>query len=110
MFLEYSLPTSSLAESVEFWGALGFAPTAAGNAPHPWQRMSGHGLTIGVHEAHFRPGPSFRSPHLEARLGYLHAKGIAARAGCPIADHDQASATLTAPEGTVMYLFEGGTQ
>jgi catechol 2,3-dioxygenase-like lactoylglutathione lyase family enzyme len=109
-FLEYSLPTDSLAQSREFWGALGFTPTTAGTAPHPWERLSGHGLTIGLHETHFRPGLSFRSPNLQARLAYLHAKGVAARAGSAIADREQASATLTAPEGTVIYLFEGGEQ
>jgi catechol 2,3-dioxygenase-like lactoylglutathione lyase family enzyme len=109
-FLEYSLPTQSLTESREFWTALGFVSTAAGNAPHPWERVAGHGLTLGLHEAHFKPGLSFRSPHLDARLAYLHAKGVMGRTGSPIADRDQASATLTAPEGTVIYLFEGGEQ
>jgi hypothetical protein len=109
-FLEYSLPTESLAESREFWTTLGFGSTAAGNAPHAWERMTGHGLTIGLHEAHFKPGPSFRSPHLDARLAYLQAKGVAGRAGSPIADRAQAAATLTAPEGTVIYLFESGEQ
>jgi hypothetical protein len=109
-FLEYSLPTESLAESREFWTALGFGSTAAGNAPHPWERMAGHGLTIGLHETHFKPGLSFRSPHLDARLAYLQAKGVTGRAGSPIADREQAAATLTAPEGTVIYLFESGEQ
>jgi catechol 2,3-dioxygenase-like lactoylglutathione lyase family enzyme len=109
-FLEYSLPTESLPASREFWRSLGFEPKSGGTAPHPWERLTGHGLTIGLHETHFRPGLSFRSPHLEARLAYLGAKGIAARAGSPVADRAQPSATLTAPEGTVIYLFESGTQ
>lgn len=109
-FLEYSLPTESLAESREFWNALGFATTQSGTAPHPWERLTGHGLTIGLHETHFRPGLAFRSPHLDARLAYLGAKGISARPGSPIADRGQASAMLTAPEGTVIYLFESGAQ
>lgn len=109
-FLEYSLPTESLRKSREFWRSLGFEPTSNGTAPHPWERLTGHGLTIGLHETHFRPGLSFRSPRLDARLAYLGAKGITARAGSPIADKAQASAMLTAPEGTVIYLFESGTQ
>jgi catechol 2,3-dioxygenase-like lactoylglutathione lyase family enzyme len=109
-FLEYSLPTESLPKSREFWQALGFEPTSNGTAPHPWERLTGHGLTIGLHETHFRPGLSFRSPRLDARLAYLGAKGIAARAGSPIADKAQASAMLTAPEGTAIYLFESGAQ
>ena len=109
-FLEYSLPTESLSESGEFWRALGFEPASSGTAPHPWERLVGHGLTIGLHETHFRPGLSFRSPRLDARLAYLGAKGITARGGCPIADKAQPSATLTAPEGTAIYLFESGAQ
>jgi hypothetical protein len=109
-FLEYSLPTESLAESRKFWQALGFTSSAAGDAPHPWERLSGHGLTLGLHESHFRPGLSFRSPNLAARLAYLNAKGVAARTGTPMADRAQPSATLTAPEGTTIYLFEGGEQ
>src|SRR5512147_1580332 len=83
-FLEYSLPTESLPTSREFWRSIGFEPASSGTAPHPWQRLVGHGLTIGLHETHFRPGLSFRSPRLDARLAYLDAKGIAARAGSPI--------------------------
>ena len=109
-FLEYSLPTESLSKSREFWRSLGFEPTSSGTAPHPWERLTGHGLTIGLHETHFRPGLSFRSPRLDARLAYLGAKGITARAGSPIADKAQVSAMLTAPEGTAIYLFESGAQ
>jgi hypothetical protein len=109
-FLEYSLPTESLATSREFWLSLGFSTTTSGTAPHAWERLAGHGLTIGLHETHFRPGLAFRSPHLDARLAYLGAKGIAARSGNPLADKAQAAAMLTAPEGTVIYLFESGAQ
>jgi len=109
-FLEYSVPTASLPASLTFWRSLGFEAKGKGTAPHPWQQLEGHGLTIGLHETHFRPGLSFRSPHLEARLEYLGAKGIAARVGNPIADKAQASAMLTAPEGTAIYLFESGAQ
>lgn len=109
-FLEYSVPTQSLAEASEFWSSLGFERKESGTAPHPWERLAGHGLAIGLHETHFRPGLSFRSPHLDARLAYLGAKGITARSGNPIADKAQASATLMAPEGTPIYLFESGAQ
>jgi len=108
--LEYSLPTAALEQSQAFWTALGFAPIANGEAPHPWVRLAGHGLALGLHEAHFRPGLSFRAPHLEARLEYLRAKNITARADNPLADRAQHAATLTAPEGTVLYLFESGAQ
>jgi len=105
-FLEYSLPTDALDRARDYWQALGFAPTANGDAPHPWLRLEGRGLAIGLHETHFRPGLSFRAAHLEARLEYLRAKGITTRPGNPIASRDQQAATLTAPEGTAIYLFD----
>jgi len=109
-FLEYSVPTQSVTASSEFWRSIGFEPVSSGTAPHAWERLTGHGLTIGLHETHFRPGLSFKSPHLDARLAYLGAKGITARAGSPLADEAQTSAMLTAPEGTPIYLFESGAQ
>jgi catechol 2,3-dioxygenase-like lactoylglutathione lyase family enzyme len=105
-FLEYSIATDSLGQSRVFWEALGFAPVAAGESPHPWLRLEGHGVVIGLHESRFRPGLSFCTDLLEPRLEYLRAKGIQVRAGGPLAEHKRHSATVTAPEGTPIYLFE----
>ena len=107
---EVSLPATDLDESSRFWQALGLATVAAGEAPHRWQRLSGRGLTLGLHETHCLPGLSFRCQHLQARLEYLVAKGAAARSGTPLADRAQPSATLSSPDGTQLYLFEGGAQ
>jgi hypothetical protein len=109
-FFEYSLPAASLAASRDFWQALGFAPVASGETPHAWARLEGHGLTLGLHEAHFVPGMSFRAPQLQTRLDYLRAKGVSPRAGCPLADPSQPSATLTAPDGLRLYVCESGEQ
>jgi hypothetical protein len=108
--LEISLPTTALAASSLFWRTLGLAIVASGEAPHPWERLAGRGLTIGLHEARFRPGLSFRCIDLAARSDYLQAKGLAPRGGNPLADPAQRSATLTAPEGTALYLFEAPLQ
>ena len=107
---EISLPATDLDESSRFWQALGLATVASGEAPHRWQRLSGRGLTLGLHETHCLPGLSFRCQHLLARLEYLVAKGRTARSGTPIADRAQPSATLSGPEGTQLYLFETGAQ
>jgi hypothetical protein len=107
---EVTLPAHELGRSSRFWQALGFAPVAGGDAPHAWQRLAGYGLTIGLHEAHCRPGLSFRCTDLAARCEYLRAKHLRPQAGTPLADRAQPSATLTAPEGTVLYLFEKGAQ
>ena len=107
---ELSLAAANLDESSRFWRALGLTAVASGEAPHRWQRLTGHGVTLGLHETHCAPAMSFRCDDLQARLEYLRAKGFAARAGAPIADRVQASATLTSPGGTHLYLLEKGPQ
>lgn len=109
-FFELSLPASELAVSSRFWQSLGFAVVASGDAPHAWQRLVGRGLTIGLHETHCSPGLSFRCQGLQARLEYLRAKGFVTRAGTPLADRAQLTATIAAPEGAQLYLFETGAQ
>jgi catechol 2,3-dioxygenase-like lactoylglutathione lyase family enzyme len=109
-FFEVTLPAADLDASSRFWQALGLAPGAAGDLPHRWRRLAGHGLTLGLHETHCQPGLSFRCHDLQARLEYLRVKGLVARAGTPVADRAQASATVTAPDGTHLYLFETGAQ
>jgi hypothetical protein len=109
-FLELTLPAQELARSSEFWQALGFARVDGGEVPHAWQRLTGYGVTIGLHEIHCRPGLSFRCTELDARCEYLRAKGLAPRSGTAIAERSQRSATLSAPEGTQLYLFEKGAQ
>jgi hypothetical protein len=108
--LELSLPANDLGESSRFWQLLGFTVVTGGEAPHRWQRLAGRGLTLGLHQVHCRPGLSFRCRDLPARRDYLRAKGLVTRAGNPLADRAQAAATLTAPDGTTLYLFESGPQ
>jgi len=105
-FLEYSLATDSISRSLAFWEAFGFASVASGATPHAWVRLAGHGLVLGLHEARFRPGLSFRSHHVAARLEYLKAKGLELKGGAPLAARTQRAATLLAPEGTALYLLE----
>jgi hypothetical protein len=105
-FLEYSIPAPELETAAQFWRSLGFVIRDGGDAPHRWQRLEGHGVVLGLHAAHFKPGLTFRAPHLDARLAYLKAKGIASRQGNPLAGGEQFGATLIAPEGTPLYLFD----
>jgi len=109
-FFELTLPAQSLEDSARIWHTLGLEEVAAGEAPHRWRRLTGRGLTIGLHEVHCQPGLSFRCADLAARAEYLRAKGLAIKTGSPLADRSQAAATLRAPEGTVLYLFESGAQ
>jgi hypothetical protein len=106
-FLEYSIPTESIDVSRAFWEGFGFVPVASGESPHAWLRLTGRGLTLGLHEARFHPGLSFRAKHVAARFDYLKAKNVTLKAGSPLAEHAQPSATVLAPEGTALYLLEG---
>lgn len=108
--VEISLPAADLGESLRFWEALGLKSVASGELPHRWQRLSGRGVTIGLHETHCRPGLTYRCSDLGARVEYLRAKGLAPRAGNPLADRAQTAATLAAPDGTVLYLVESADQ
>lgn len=105
-FLEYSVPTHSLERSRAFWETFGFTAVAQGAAPQPWLRLAGRGLVIGLHQAGFRPGLTFQSEQLDARLQYLRAQGIEAKAGAPVAERGIESATLTGPDGSSIYLIE----
>jgi catechol 2,3-dioxygenase-like lactoylglutathione lyase family enzyme len=109
-FFEITLPAADLDASSRFWRAFGLTPAASGEAPHRWERLTGHGVTLGLHETHCAPGLSFRCEDLQARLEFLRAKGLGARNGTPIVDRVQPSATLASPEGTHFYLFEKGAQ
>jgi hypothetical protein len=109
-FFELSLPATELQTSSRFWQSLGFALVGSGEAPHRWQRLVGHGLTLGLHETHFAAGLSFRCDGLQGRLEYLRAKGVMTRTGTPLADRAQPSATVVAPDGAQLYVFEKGAQ
>ena len=106
-FLEYSMVSSSLSRSVKFWEALGFETVATGDSPHPWQRLFGFGLSLGLHEsAHFEPGPSFSATDLDARLEFLDAKGVDIKTRRRDTGAIEALAKLVSPDGLPVYLFD----
>ena len=105
-FLEYSIPTHSLERSRALWETLGFVVGAQGEAPQPWLRLAGRALVIGLHQAGFRPGLTFQSEQLDARLEYLRAQGVDSKAGAPVAERGRESATLSCPDGGSIYLLE----
>src|SRR5262249_8482188 len=105
-FLEYSMPTHSLERSRAFWETFGFVVEAQGDAPQPWVRLAGRGLVIGLHQAGFRPGPTFLSAQLDPRLEYLRAQGVDSKAGAPVVERGRESATLPCPDGSAIYLVE----
>jgi hypothetical protein len=105
-FAEYSVATDSIGRSRAFWEALGLEAVADGESPHAWLRLQGSGLVLGLHEAVFRPGLTFRCTQLAARVDYLRAKGLNVRAGGPLVEHASDVATLSGPGGHVLYLAE----
>ena len=105
--LEYSLATGSIEDSAQFWGGLGFETVAEGTEPHPWRRIRGAGISIGLHEiARLRPGLTFTADQIDARTDYLRAKGHDVKAGAPIAPHERPSATLRLTVDLPIYLLE----
>ena len=108
-FAEYSVSTDSIEESRAFWEALGLEATSEGSSPHSRLRLEGCGLVLGLHEAVFRPGLTFRCTQLAARIDYLRAKGFSVRSGGPLLEHASDVAALTGPGGHVLYLSESST-
>ena len=103
-FLEYSMPTHSIDETASFWEKLGVRRVDAGEAPQPWCRIEGHGLTLGVYAGRrFRPGLCFSCDNAEARLAYLEAKGFRLSRQEPFGLPEHAVATLEGP-GHPVYL------
>lgn len=102
--LELSLAVPQLEESCAFWERLGLATIAAGETPHGFRRLRGHGLTLGLHEtSRFRAALTFAVRHLDARRAYLEAKGYRLRRGTAL---DERGAALRLPGDIDVYLSE----
>ena len=97
-FLEYSLPTHSIAESTRFWDKLGLRRIAGGETPQPWCRVQGRGLTLGFYAGYrFRPGLSFVCDNAAARLAYLEVNGCRVARNPSFALPAREIVTLSAP-------------
>lgn len=106
-FLEYSLASGSADDDARFWQRIGFERVAEGDEPRRWIRLRGYGTAVGLHEQpRLASGISFSCTSFEARIAYLHAKGIDAELGVPFAAPGRRAAILTAPEGTPIYLLD----
>lgn len=104
--LEYSLATSSFDESLAFWQRLGLEVVAAGEQPHRWSRLGGNGLVLGLHDARFEPGLTFRANNFEARCEYLRALGQKLSAHAPVAVDTHRAAALALPYPLAIYLVD----
>jgi hypothetical protein len=106
-FVELSVATQMLDASTSFWAALGFAVAAEGESPHPWRRLDGHGLSLGLHETgRFRCALTFAAPELDARIEYLRAKGFAPLPTSPLTAGAGRSATLVVAGRVPFFLLD----
>lgn len=104
--VEYALATPSIEASRTFWEKLGLVCVASGDEPHPWARLTGHGLTLGLHRTTaFRTALRYAAEPLAGRVEYLKAKGLEVRFGSPLAMSRHDSATVPGPCGTPMFLI-----
>ena len=105
-FLEFSLPTHSVAESARFWDAFGLTCRNEGLEPAPWLHIRGRGLALGLYEgSRFTPGLTFECVDIEARVAYLEAKGCTVTRGVPFGSTASSGTTLTAPGEQRIYLL-----
>lgn len=102
--VEYSIATASLDESMAFWRRLGLETVAEASEPHRWIRLAGNGLVLGLHEAVFDAGLTFRANNFEARCEYLRALGQRVSPRAPVAVDTHRSATLATPYALGIYL------
>jgi hypothetical protein len=78
-FLELSVATAGVAESLEFYESLGFAQASAGDAwPHPYAVVTDGRMTLGMHgvEDGIRHRLSFVTPDLRSKVDGLAALGV----------------------------------
>lgn len=107
-FLEYSLPTHSLAATTEFWDRLGVHRVAGGETPQPWCRVHGHGLTLGFYaDCRFKPGLSFACDNAAARIAYLEAKGFRVSRSPPFGLPERSVVTLETPAHPIYLVTRG---
>lgn len=107
-FLEYSVPTHSIPQATEFWDKLGVRQIDGGDAPQPWCRIHGHGLTLGLYTGRrFRPGLSFSCDNADARIAYLEAKGCRLSRNAPFGLPGYDVVTLEAPAHPIYLVTTG---
>lgn len=109
-FLEISIHTPAIQESLEFYTALGFEQASVGETwPYPYAVVTDGRLFLGLHGAVMRsPALTFVLPRLAAGIEQLQAHGIAfdqQRLGNDVFNQ----ATFTAPEGQCVNLLEART-
>jgi len=109
-FLEFSVSTPDIRESVDFWSRLGFAQAVTGDTwSHRYAVFTDGSLYLGLHEYEFEsPAFTFVRPGLAAHLPALEASGlnpVFAKTG----DDQFNEAGFRDPAGHMLALLEART-
>lgn len=109
-FLEISLATVDVAESLAFYEALGFVQAPVGDAwRHPYAVVTDGRLSIGLHGMEFEsPLPTWVAPSLRERLDALAAFGIEIE-DAQLDDLSLHEARFRDPSGQLLRLLEART-
>jgi catechol 2,3-dioxygenase-like lactoylglutathione lyase family enzyme len=78
-FLEFSLPTRDIQDSLGFYGKLGFSEAQVGETwTHPYAVVTDGRINLGLHQAGgvTEPTLTFVKPELLKHVGILEARGI----------------------------------
>ncbi|HSN16725.1 MAG TPA: hypothetical protein VLV87_00830 [Gammaproteobacteria bacterium] len=109
-FLEFSLATSDMLESLEFYKKLGFVEASARDAwRHPYTVMTDGRVYLGLHKREaVSPALSFALPELRKQLPNLESLGMEFEF-CNIELHRFNEVGLRDPEGGLVNLLEART-
>ena len=103
-FMEFSRATAAISSVQSFWEALGLLPGWQGEQPHPWVRLIRDDINLGFHlTGNIKPGLTFFAEDMATRIEYLEASGYAIARSAPV----PGGVTVTAPEGTPLYMYAG---
>ncbi len=103
-FMELSRQTNAIQGVAEFWEQLGLVIGWQADNSHPWVRLIRDDINLGFHlVGAVTPGLTFFAEDMPTRIEYLRASGYEIVPSAP----QPGGATLTAPEGTPIYLYPG---
>lgn len=109
-FLEISLATTDIAESLAFYESLGFVQASVGEAwPHPYAVVTDGRVSLGLHGAGFEsPLPTWVAPSLRERLATFAALGVTIE-DVRLDDVAMHQVLLRDPSGQPLRLLEART-
>ena len=107
-FGELSVHTRNLAESIEWYGKLGFTNVKRFEKPYPWAIISDGNMVIGLHQSNefTKTTLTYFSKDSADRIERLKSMGFKFTNEQKNAAGRVANAQLTAPDGQTFFVFE----